>query len=783
MLRESARSPETFLNCYEITNPDALRWGARLYKVRRANRDASHAQRGQAKDILYKLRYKHRDLCPGYGFIVDFDPETVAVPVAWNLPSEMREAEFVVTFDRFVTTDPKDRAHRLLIAGILRDAIKQVFKKNDTDHLGELWQNFDRFCQTPHWRDSRRFHFCRNFVAIPKVLRGNRWVLQVNISTTTLDGWTFADYFGRGAVRELKDMIAAKQNNKFDRQNQKTAVRVLRVRTNDDMAKGVVLDLDEPNLLDSLAALSRSEQIRRANGKIKCRQFSAKTLLDVPFEELRLVLDSQITHADHSQTILEPAERLHWMSLVREFLADLDFVETTIELATTPIDVESFDNRIIPLPTLRVRGPGSSERQVRSAHPATEQTIRHRGRQRQDALRKYGYLQGQPINPLLALPKHLGVPRAARMMDDMNRIMANTGIDFRFKFWLYESVDELSRHIVANGYDALLVVLPEGSHQAHSDDDTHEKIKKHIEVPSQCVQHDHILPEVWLECDPGEIERQDRLLSRRIKGCYELCLWSLLAKLGWIPFAPLDPFAYNVHLGLDVGGRANNKIMACLGYGFVNPNQGLLFRPEEVPIDLNKAEPIPTSYLVTGLLRIFEQIRHDLGDLDIAFDLERVLFFRDGRLLGQGDDWNEVDALRQVYRRLRERGWVSSEAVWTAVEVMKGAEELRVMTYNGTAGNPLVGQCIFPFDDDAVALICTTGIPYLTQGTAKPLKLKIIDIHGRSNSQEVIRDLLWESDMCFTKPDMGTSLPWTLHVADEGALQMSRSYKISGITI
>jgi len=45
-----------------------------------------------------------------------------------------------------------------------------------------------------------------------------------------------------------------------------------------------------------------------------------------------------------------------------------------------------------------------------------------------------------------------------------------------------------------------------------------------------------------------------------------------------------------------------------------------------------------------------------------------------------------------------------------------------------------------------------------------------------------VQDLVWEADMCFTKPDIGMSLPWVLHVADSGALQLSRSYKITGVT-
>ena len=58
----------------------------------------------------------------------------------------------------------------------------------------------------------------------------------------------------------------------------------------------------------------------------------------------------------------------------------------------------------------------------------------------------------------------------------------------------------------------------------------------------------------------------------------------------------------------------------------------------------------------------------------------------------------------------------------------------------------------------------------------------IIDIYGSSARERVLRDLIWQADMCFTKPDTGMRLPWVLHVADAGALQLARSYRISGIT-
>jgi hypothetical protein len=100
----------------------------------------------------------------------------------------------------------------------------------------------------------------------------------------------------------------------------------------------------------------------------------------------------------------------------------------------------------------------------------------------------------------------------------------------------------------------------------------------------------------------------------------------------------------------------------------------------------------------------------------------------------------------------------------------------------GDFGNPLVGYAVFPFDDPNVALVATTGSPYLPQGTAHPLLVTISDICGRANPKHVVQDIVWQADLCFTKPDIGMSLPWVLNVADSGALQLSRSYRISGIT-
>jgi hypothetical protein len=368
------------------------------------------------------------------------------------------------------------------------------------------------------------------------------------------------------------------------------------------------------------------------------------------------------------------------------------------------------------------------------------------------------------------------------MASDLNQILEEQDVGFRFEFEQYESVEEIQRLVERGNYDALLAVLPESSRVPHTDNNTHEQIKRRIDVPSQCIQYDHTLPSKWITRAHAELLNDDPKLAWRIRQRYELCIGSLLIKHHWVPFAPADPFSFNVHIGIDVGGTHNSDAFSCLGYGFQRPRDGLIFRPDEIPINVQKAEPIPTQSLYAGLLRQFEVLRAELIAAGKDPDFERVLYYRDGPLHGEGDAWNEKDALIQLHSTLLEREWVSQTSVWTATEIMKYAEGWRLFRGEDRANNPIAGKFVFAFDDADLALVCTTGSQSLTQGTACPLMVRMIDIYGRSNRQAVIRDIVWQADMCFTKPDVGMRLPWVLHVADIGALQRSRSYMITGIT-
>jgi len=773
--------PANFLNAYTITNATDLAWGVRLYNVERVDEQPqTHQERGAITQPVWGLRKKYRARCAGYGFVIDVSERTVVVPEGWDLPSGELYDEYRITLGKKLVAAAVNPAHNVIVSGILREAMKKRFKEGHSEVLGPLWRDFSRYCQMPAPDTGAQYLFCRRIGASAKLLRGRTWVVEVELGTATLDSRTLADYYARGEVQVLADMISAKLANRTTRRHGQVAVRLWVLGGTPGAPLGDVHDLESPAVILDHAALSRAEQQARAGGSVRCQRYGG-SVREVPLAEARLVLDTQITQADHAETILEPEDRVRLSGHVRDFLDGADASGLAIRLDRAPISVDAFPARLIPPPAVRVRGR-EGEIVIPAPVDATEEAMLRRMRDRSAHVRRHGFLEPRPINPLLACPRSFGEARAVRMAADLNYLLRRYHIPQAFSWFLYRDVQDIARHIDTGEHDALLAVLPESTQDSFGSDNTHERIKRAVEVPSQCILQSNTLPLVWCGKPYRQLKTEDPKLERRIAQRYELCLINLLVKHHWVPFAPAEPFFYNVQIGLDVGGKDNTHAMACLGHGFSNPASGLVFLPEEIPIVGRQTEPIPPEALKAGLCALFERAQAEILATHAEPDFERVIFYRDGPMLGRGDEWNERDALVRLHAEARRRGWASEKSVWTVVEVMKEAEGWRV--FSGAIGvqNPAVGLCVFPFEDDTSALVCTTGRPYLPQGTSEPLKIQIRHLHGSASSETVVRDLVWQADLGYTKPDAGLSLPWVLHVADRGALQVSKSYRVSGVT-
>lgn len=777
-----ARSlPQCFLNCYDILQPETLSWPVNIYAVDlKTVTVQNHQSRGDIKNVIWDLKKgRCRADCHGYGFVVDFTPRLVAVPGAWKLPVPIETDEYKVTCAESLTACAGDPGSRTIVLGILREGIKRHFKETASPELGDLWQDYDQFCQCPSESNGDGCLMCRRFRAAPKVLSGGRLVMQCSVTTATLDARSLEDYYRAGEVARVGEMVEAKRDQRVTRQNQPISVRVVRQIANSPDIKAFELEDAAEVLAD--AQLPAEEQRARVGRKLRCRQFPAR-MSDLPIGELRLVLGSQITQEEHAETILEPCDREEWSRKIRNFLNGADIYGHVLHLAEAPVSSAELRSLFILPPGVRVRGQEGREEIIAAPQRADDGSLEERCRARVKHIRDHGFLVRRPINPLLTCPVQYGNDRAVRLKKDLERIWTGQSIDAVFGLRLYRDIEEIRRAVEEGDHDALLAVLPERSDARRSTNDTHERIKQRIGVPSQCIHPDHTLPDRLTHERWEDLERRDGRLARRVRQRYELCLGNLLVKHHCFPFAPHDPFHFNVQIGLDVGGVHDTNAVACMGYGFCRPHESLFFLPQEIPIEVQKKEPIPTRSLFGGLLNLFEQAHSELIDGSHAPDFETAVFYRDGQFLGGGELWNEREAIQQLHQELVDRGWVTSSSTWTAVEILKSADGWRLLRNAGGASNPLVGQVIFGFEDPDLALVCTTGAPYLTQGTAAPLLVRISDIAGKADRDAVVRDLVWQADLCFTKPDTGMRLPWVLHVANSGALQLSKAYRISGIT-
>ncbi len=363
--------------------------------------------------------------------------------------------------------------------------------------LGDLWQDYNRFCQVPCELDDSEFHVCRRLGVAAKVLRGNRWVLQILISTATVDKLTLEDYYRRGEVANLAAMIEAKQANRLTRRNRPVAVRVLKDASTQSQVDVCALELDDTDVIIGHGSLSRHEQAVLAGGTAKCRPYG-RPAVDISLGQLRLILDSQITKTDHAETIIEPCARQQLAQHLRDFIDDCEAYGQRILLTKSPVDASLFPAISVAFPSLRVRNKSGGEHILAAPSSMSEITLRQRVRERLEYVRRNGFLQDRPLNPLLAWPKLRGGERDRRMVSDLNYILKLEGIEYQCEAFLYQDVEELRARIEKHGFDALLAVLPEGWQEAYRSDNTHEQSKQRIEVPSQCIQYGHTLPESWM---------------------------------------------------------------------------------------------------------------------------------------------------------------------------------------------------------------------------------------------------------------------------------------------
>lgn len=243
----------------------------------------------------------------------------------------------------------------------------------------------------------------------------------------------------------------------------------------------------DPGELLSYADATPADQEAIAGRTIRCRSFNSPPV-DVPLSKLRLILDTHITGVDHSETILEPLDRVQLAKHLRDFIDGCEAFGYQVRLSEAPVDARLFPGELVAPPPLWVRSRHGTKI-LPPLKEVTQNSLLERAKCRADHVRDFGFLESRPIVPLLACPPSLGAERAKRLKNDLNDLWAAQHLPYRFsRYEIYGSAEELRRYVEQGDYDAVLAVLPEGSRQRPHDRDTHERIKQTIGVPFPASQ-------------------------------------------------------------------------------------------------------------------------------------------------------------------------------------------------------------------------------------------------------------------------------------------------------
>lgn len=222
----------------------------------------------------------------------------------------------------------------------------------------------------------------------------------------------------------------------------------------------------------------------------------------------------------------------------------------------------------------------------------------------------------------------------------------------------------------------------------------------------------------------------------------------LLTNQRW-PFVLATPLHADVTVGIDV--KNNSAGLLVVG------DQGSDIR-SDVRVSRQKERLLAaqTATYIGDVLRREAEAR--------GRALSTIVIHRDGRA------WrSELDGIHRALDRLRSEGFVAADARYAVVEISKSSPApLRLYEIasnrNGQVRvyNPRVGAAYRIGDREAY--LCSTGYPFLRQGTAHPLH--VIQVDGTLPFVEALEDLYSLTALTWTQPDGCSRYPITIKLND-----------------
>ena len=462
-----------------------------------------------------------------------------------------------------------------------------------------------------------------------------------------------------------------------------------------------------------------------------------------------------VTQKYHPYTILKPYIRYSAIhQLVERYLQQIKFGNIVLKVASIP---EKISLATFTLPDYRF---GNNHRlSLRGTTGATQITLEQVGQKRIELLRSSNagvFVQEQFDRQYLLLPQTVG-----------------DSFGFKFIQDLKKAVDQL--YPAGGGYKPQIIYYPDRGFRTYVEQG--RAILKTVQdsdlQPGYGVVMLHRTPTLPRLHDPlsalvvRELKNYELYVatihSAMGQECYELRYNEhsqpfytvrhqkygklqgylravalnkvLLTNERW-PFVLDTPLHADITIGIDVKQHT-------AGYIIINKD-GSRIRTLP-PITSKQKERLSSNQVKACLIKILTKEAEQT-----AYPLLHIVIHRDGRIYEC-----EIEGAKQAIAALKKEGILPEGAALTILEISKSAPaSLRLFDVIDRkkplpmVQNPQIGYYYITNND---GYLCSTGRPFLKQGTVKPLHIKYIE--GKLPFELCLEDVYYLTALTWTKPD------------------------------
>jgi hypothetical protein len=366
-----------------------------------------------------------------------------------------------------------------------------------------------------------------------------------------------------------------------------------------------------------------------------------------------------------------------------------------------------------------------------------------------DCLKKFGIYRHSNIDSLLIIHPPMNETLLHEFYEDIRKLAAEWD----------EKLPEKFTSLITKDYTDILTNLEEFQDRFSAaiiifkdwDEGTYCRIKGALKIPSQGVR----LPTIY---------SKKRLLEKGRENHYRDIIFNIIAgllgKSGAIPWVMARPLSCDCYIGVDSGGMTSRN----WSYAFLFDNKGALVGSERG--QAHDRESIEKDRFKNSFIQAINNYPKQEGP-------QRVVIHRDGRLTQ-----TEKNGLDEAIIALQTHGKLRKDIDLATVDIKKSHNYRLFERGQDGFKNPFIGSYIIL--DENRALVNTTGVPVLSQGTAKPLLLDIDVILGKMSHEEIIKDIFYLSELNWGSPKMDTKMPITIQFAEKRIFYADKGIDYAG---